>query len=48
MNDRCKCGARIMYCNIIDMEDGKEVYIYNCGVCGSEIEIKINADPQKY
>lgn len=48
MNERCKCGARIMYCDLIDMEDGLEFYFYKCGVCGSEIEVKIAADPRLY
>jgi DNA-directed RNA polymerase subunit RPC12/RpoP len=48
MSDRCKCGARIMYCNLVDMDDGRELYFYLCGVCGSEIELKVVTDPQRY
>jgi len=48
MNDRCPCGARIMYCDIIDMEDGKELIVYTCGICGSEVEFKVKTDPRIY
>lgn len=47
-SERCRCGARIIYSSHIDMDDGKETYIYTCGVCGSEIEIKNIADPRRF
>ncbi len=48
MSERCPCGARIMYCDVIDMEDGKELFVYKCGICGSQVEFKIQADPRLY
>lgn len=48
MIERCRCGARIVVGSHIDMDDGKETFIYTCGVCGSEIEINNVADPQRF
>lgn len=50
--ERCRCGARIMppimQVAHLEMEEGKDTYIYTCGICGSEIEFKIVADPQRF
>ncbi len=48
MNDRCLCGARIVLLSHLDMSDGIETFIYTCGVCGSEIEVKKETDPRSY
>jgi len=46
--DRCRCGARIVFLEYINMRKGKEIYIYKCGVCGSELEVVQEADPKRF
>jgi len=48
INKRCKCGARIVFLNHIDMSDGQETFIYYCGVCGIEIELNKLLDTQRF
>lgn len=45
--ERCRCGARIVHSTHIDMKDGKDTYIYTCGICGSEIKFRVVSDPQR-
>jgi len=45
--DRCKCGARVMGCDIVRVREGVDLYIYTCGVCGSQVEYKYDGDPKK-
>jgi len=48
MSSRCKCGARIIWCDLREIKDGLNMYIYTCGVCGSQIEVKYETDSTKY
>lgn len=47
MNNRCSCGARIMWCDARKIKDGVEVFIYICGVCGKQLEFVYDTDPTK-
>ena len=46
--ERCPCGARIMYCSIVKVKDGVNLYVYSCGVCGTQIEFVYESDPKKF
>ena len=46
-NRRCLCGARVMSCDMVQVEDGVDMYVYSCGVCGSQVEFVYDADPKK-
>jgi len=47
MRSECDCGARIVVMTHIDMQDGKDTFIYRCGVCGTELEIQVQADTKR-
>ena len=48
MNDeRCDCGARIMVCDLVKVKDGLNLYVYRCGVCGSQVDFVYDGDPKK-
>ena len=44
-NERCPCGARIVGCYSVRVRDGVNLYVYTCGVCGSQLEYSYDADP---
>jgi len=45
---RCRCGARIVFIDYVEMLDGRETFLYTCGVCGTQIELKVSMDPRRY
>lgn len=47
-NGYCPCGARILWVDERQVEDGLEVCIYTCGVCGNQIEVDFRPDPRKF
>lgn len=44
----CPCGSRIMACDMIEIKDGLDLYVYSCGVCGNQIEFVYETDPKKF
>lgn len=40
---RCKCGARIMWANVIESSSGRRI-IHTCGVCGSQIRLVLDEE----